>query len=341
MDITVLKTIYDKLGDDLSKELFKTRLMYTITKDVRWFADSIKSLTWGSDFLDTLQKCFTENEVVVFGAGNWGNALTITFPNYPWKCCIDNNRKQSDLNGIPIVNAKDFLSNYNGEYIIIMSRVNFKEMYEQLIKAHIPSNKIINIGKFANDLAMQQYFDLEYLYPSEGKEIFVDVGSYDGLTSVCFSKWCKKDAKVYAFEPDSKNREKCLENIAPTGIEYQIIPKGAWNERTTLHFVAKGTGNSCVSTEGEEKIETITIDEVVGDEGATFIKMDIEGVEYEALLGAEKTIRKHKPKLAICIYHKPEDVWKLPHLILQFNPDYKFYIRHYSMTRDETVLYAL
>ena len=69
--------------------------------------------------------------------------------------------------------------------------------------------------------------------------------------------------------------------------------------------------------------------------------MDIEGAEYKALLGAEKTIKKYKPKLAICIYHKPEDVWEIPWLIHQFNPNYKFYLRHYSLTSPETVLYAI
>lgn len=69
--------------------------------------------------------------------------------------------------------------------------------------------------------------------------------------------------------------------------------------------------------------------------------MDIEGAEYKALLGAEKTIKKYKPKLAICIYHKPEDVWEIPMLIHKINPNYRFYVRHYSLTTPETILYAI
>jgi hypothetical protein len=70
--------------------------------------------------------------------------------------------------------------------------------------------------------------------------------------------------------------------------------------------------------------------------------MDIEGAELNALKGAERIIKEQKPKLAICIYHKPEDVWEIPNLLLDFVPDYKFYIRHctYSSFLD-TVLYAL
>ena len=69
--------------------------------------------------------------------------------------------------------------------------------------------------------------------------------------------------------------------------------------------------------------------------------MDIEGAEYQAILGAKKIIDKYKPKLAICVYHKPEDIWELPWLIHKINQEYKFYLRHYSFGDVETVLYAL
>ncbi|MFI3174418.1 MAG: FkbM family methyltransferase [Bacillota bacterium] len=69
--------------------------------------------------------------------------------------------------------------------------------------------------------------------------------------------------------------------------------------------------------------------------------MDIEGAELVALQGGEQTIKKYKPKLAICIYHKPEDVIELFAYIKNLVPEYKFYIRHYSNTQTETVLYAI
>ena len=72
----------------------------------------------------------------------------------------------------------------------------------------------------------------------------------------------------------------------------------------------------------------------------TYIKMDIEGAEMEALLGAQGNIKNNKPKLAICLYHKPEDIIEIPHIILSINPDYKLAIRHYTTCNWETVLYA-
>ena len=80
---------------------------------------------------------------------------------------------------------------------------------------------------------------------------------------------------------------------------------------------------------------------MIRDERVTFIKMDIEGSEYNALLGARETIVKDRPKLAVSIYHKKEDIWTLPSLILEMVPDYKLFFGHYSIAAAETVLYAI
>jgi hypothetical protein len=68
--------------------------------------------------------------------------------------------------------------------------------------------------------------------------------------------------------------------------------------------------------------------------------MDIEGAELNALKGARRIIEEQTPKLAICVYHKPKDIWEIPQLILDICPRYKFYLRHYSFSPTETVLYA-
>jgi hypothetical protein len=72
-----------------------------------------------------------------------------------------------------------------------------------------------------------------------------------------------------------------------------------------------------------------------------FIKLDIEGAEYECLLGASNTIKKFKPKLAICLYHKDSDFWKLPILIKNLVSDYKVFVEHHHVNQEETVLYAV
>ena len=89
-------------------------------------------------------------------------------------------------------------------------------------------------------------------------------------------------------------------------------------------------------------IKVTTLDKQLGNRKVSFIKMDIEGSEHEALVGAEKLIRGQTPVLAISIYHRLEDIFSLPKLIIEFCPHYKFFLRHYNFWEPaETVLYAI
>ena len=149
--------------------------------------------------------------------------------------------------------------------------------------------------------------------------------------------------KVYAFEPDPENYKVCQRNKEKYHFsQAEILPFGAWSEDTTLHFTALGSGISRVSDIGEVAVPVRAIDHVIPlEEQITFIKMDIEGSELEALKGARETIQRCKPKLAICIYHKPEDMTEIPLYIHSLVPEYKFYVRHHSNCFSETVLYAI
>jgi hypothetical protein len=87
----------------------------------------------------------------------------------------------------------------------------------------------------------------------------------------------------------------------------------------------------------------ILIDDVVGTPEfpkVDFIKMDIEGAEQQALRGAEECIRRFKPKLAITVYHSLEDFWEIPRWIDGLGLGYKFYLRHFTIHSEETVLFA-
>ena len=93
----------------------------------------------------------------------------------------------------------------------------------------------------------------------------------------------------------------------------------------------------------EQDVFTVSLDEILEEYGIKHIdivKMDIEGAELKALEGAQNTIMNYKPKLAICIYHKPEDLWEIPLLIQSWVPDYKFYVRHYGERFYGTILFA-
>lgn len=118
--------------------------------------------------------------------------------------------------------------------------------------------------------------------------------------------------------------------------------KGLWDKEGSLSFASNEGGSSGQFSEnGAYVMEVTSLDSVLHDEEITFLKMDIEGSELNALKGAKLTIQMHKPKLAICVYHKPEDILVIPKYIKTLVPEYKFYLRHYSSYNTETVLYAI
>ena len=125
------------------------------------------------------------------------------------------------------------------------------------------------------------------------------------------------------------------------------IVKNAISEKSgqKVYYEDRGPSTSieCNST-SNTFAKTITIDDYVSKNrlhSVDFIIMDIEGSEEKALLGVKETIRKFTPKLAICVYHKPDDFYRIPMAILKINPEYDFYLDHYTIHREETVLYAI
>ena len=101
---------------------------------------------------------------------------------------------------------------------------------------------------------------------------------------------------------------------------------------------------SHICDDGLQRISVEALDQellVKRNEKVTFIKMDIEGAELETLKGARRIITEQKPKLAVCVYHKPEDIFTIPEYLRTLNPDYKFYLRHYTFAAWDTVLYAI
>ncbi|GAU75656.1 FkbM family methyltransferase [Fusibacter sp. 3D3] len=186
-----------------------------------------------------------------------------------------------------------------------------------------------------------QYF-VEDIKFSKSYQRFIDCGAYDGDTALMLKKLKGKVEKVAYFEPEIKNFNKLVINTQNQEIADEEIyfPCGVWNKADVLKFNSGIQSSSSISEEGIAHIQCLSIDEALRGFCPTFIKMDIEGAEYKALLGAEKNIRAYTPDLAISIYHKIEDMWEIPYLIKQINPKYKFYLRCHGLHGMETILYA-
>lgn len=185
-----------------------------------------------------------------------------------------------------------------------------------------------------------QYFAPDIIKLSD-EEVFIDGGGYTGDTVEEFLKQTKgKFKKVYSFEPETAKHMEFL-NKFRTISNIELIPYGLWSKKEILRFHANNDITSFVATNGNVEIPVTSIDEILNGAPVTFIKMDIEGAELEALKGAEMSIRKYKPKLAICAYHKPLDMVEIPIYLKKLVPEYKFYLRHYSVNICETVCYAV
>ncbi len=185
----------------------------------------------------------------------------------------------------------------------------------------------------------EEYFD-EVITLTEN-EMFIDCGGFDGDSAVRFIERCGgKYRGIVIFEPEMCKREAIERSM--DGRQYELVQAGVWSENTKLCFDARGTSSSHISQQrGGCLIETVALDETVHDRKPTYIKMDIEGAEQEALKGCRKIIQDYRPKLAVCIYHKPEDLFEIPIMIKEMNPAYKLYVRQYADAWYDTVLYAV
>ena len=180
------------------------------------------------------------------------------------------------------------------------------------------------------------------LTPNRGG--YVDCGAFNGDTVEKFINWSGGNySKIFAVEADPVNFAALEKFVAEKNYRNVVaVNCGVWNEKTTLTFSDSNNTSSAVSAEGNIKINADTIDNITGGEKINFIKMDIEGAELNALKGAAETIKTFNPALAICAYHKAEDLITLPQFIKSLNPNYKFYLRKHNFSTDtELVLYAI
>lgn len=183
----------------------------------------------------------------------------------------------------------------------------------------------------------REYFPTDIMTFSQEK--FIDAGAFHGEDTLALMD-IAACIKAYCVEPDTFNYN-CLKENTKKYQNIDIINAAVWSKSEELSFAASGTMGSTVNKGGTVKVKGISLDEEIGsNNNITFIKMDVEGAELEALEGAKDIIRKDKPKLAICVYHTMEHHWQIPLLIHNLCPEYKIYMRQHDQTGIETVCYA-
>ena len=205
-----------------------------------------------------------------------------------------------------------------------------------------------NIGVLSQTMGERQYFPVIGMsdhipgFAFDENECFVDCGAFDGDTIKEFRELTQERfGRVYAFEADPGNYRKLFERF---GDDKRVVirDEAVWSSKCELKFCANNGSSSAIDEIGTVCIKAVAIDDVIPkNEDVSFIKMDIEGSELEALKGGTELIKRCHPKLAICIYHKLEDMWEIPLYIKSLFGGYNIYIRNYQDRLDEIVCYAI
>lgn len=243
----------------------------------------------------------------------------------------------------------ELLGSAFGRSYLEANRARFDAAYgllaDDLSRATFEAALAAKLGAAGEPLAAvwrkEQYFPRDIVRLSE-REVFVDGGAYTGDTLLTFLRLTGgRCARCCAFEPEAANAARlkaAVEKRALRGVT--VHNKGLWSAPATLSFaVWHGTSASAVSGAGKASVEADTVDRAAPD--ATFIKLDVEGAELEALKGAAATIKRNRPKLAVCVYHRPGDLFEIPLFISSLVPEYRLYLRQHQPVACETVLYAV
>lgn len=358
--------ILNKMGDEKSKNILYYRLMVDNAIDPYYGLMLQKTAIEGDSFNDPSDKIMYSLLTFLLKNNNYKKKIYIigfskynVIPNsVTWQsskpldidCIFDDinteNEYTHDATGgkyIDVISLNRLNEiTFDENSIFIIANPNYQNYYEVLKREYNINEE--NIFLFYCDALSErniQYFGESFI-PIGNDEILIDGGAFNLYSAFDFSRWTYgRYKKIYSFEAIESLYDICKKNIDNYNLkDIELFNLGLWSENTKIKFDYMGSA-SRASECGRIIVNTDTIDNILDGKEVTIIKLDIEGAEYEALIGAEKTIKKYKPTLMICAYHNPNDIIKLTNLIISYNPNYKIYARHYGYSVYETVLYFI
>jgi FkbM family methyltransferase len=201
------------------------------------------------------------------------------------------------------------------------------------------------------------YYCNNPFYSMLPNETVINGGAFIGGFTLAFINYCNEKgipySHIHSFEPDQKNFQQLGKNThGMKDVTNHYL--GLWSQETEIRFLSsekiEGSSARIVRESGDIEVisprtgdivvKTVSIDDFFSDQHISFIKLDVEGAEIEVIQGAKRTIQKHRPKLAISVYHKSNDIFEIPHLVHTICPEYRMYLRHLNDSFMGTVLFA-
>lgn len=217
-----------------------------------------------------------------------------------------------------------------------------EESYK-IYKGFIMSHATKQYDTFAIPTENTKYFDSDFC-ENKGYQRYIDCGAFNGDTLRDMNRLKGKVEKAALFESDMATFKELLEMIGQDSQTYAnemtLFPCGVWDDTVKQRANNGMELNSHISDDGDDIIQCVAIDQVLNGFKPTFLKVDVEGAEYQALTGAKNTIMECRPDMVISLYHVLRDIWELPLFVNSWNLGYKFYIRAYGKGGNATMLYA-
>lgn len=229
------------------------------------------------------------------------------------------------------------------EYIKVLSmcedQISYEVLGNVLMYRMTLDTSYIDI---AYNLSIQQGkldFDKIIIDRLNNESVFCDVGGFDGESTEEYLRLFPNAEKIYLFEPDKDVMKRAKEKLCNyKQVNYISAAAGEKDAKGFLNAI--GEGASSVATEGDREIEIVALDHYIVNSN-TYVKMDVEGYEAQAITGAENAIKTYKPLLGISLYHIPGDMHKLTKQIMSYRQDYRLYIRHYTLSYGDTLGYFI
>ncbi|MCB1916291.1 MAG: FkbM family methyltransferase [Rhodocyclaceae bacterium] len=173
---------------------------------------------------------------------------------------------------------------------------------------------------------------------------YISCGAFTGDTVEQARRHVGRMQAVACFEPDPGNFAALTAYLSQHSDQIADMlfsfPCGLHRSNQRLRFSSAHSTNSSIDPAGDAVVHCVALDQVLFNFRPTYLTMDIEGAELDALAGARETLRRHRPELALSAYHCVDHLWRLPLFVDRLGVGYRLYLRNYSGMVSETVLYA-